>query len=55
MHLLLALQIFFARISTFRAHIKVISREIEVLVRFPDGNVKIANFSELGSDSSSAM
>ncbi len=42
-------------ISTLRSHIKAMGGELEVVARFPDGNVKIANFSELGSDSSSAM
>ena len=34
-------------ISTLRSHIKAMGGELEVIARFPDGDVKIANFSEI--------
>lgn len=37
-------------ISTLRSHIEAMGGELEVIARFPDGSVKISNFSELGSD-----
>jgi DNA-binding XRE family transcriptional regulator len=36
-------------ISTLRSHIEAMGGELEVVARFPDGAVKITNFSELGS------
>lgn len=34
-------------ISTLRSHVKAMGGELEVLARFPDGTVKISNFSDL--------
>lgn len=34
-------------ISTLRSHIEAMGGELEVVARFPDGAVKISNFSEL--------
>ena len=34
-------------ISTLRSHIEAMGGELEVVARFPDGSVKITNFSEL--------
>jgi len=34
-------------ISTLRSHIEAMGGELEVVARFPDGSVKISNFSEL--------
>ncbi|MEX3958261.1 XRE family transcriptional regulator [Trinickia sp. EG282A] len=34
-------------ISTLRAHIKAMGGELEIVAHFPDGDVRIANFSEL--------
>ena len=34
-------------ISTLRSHIKAMGGELEITARFPDGEVKITNFSEL--------
>jgi len=36
-------------ISTLRSHIEAMGGELEVIARFPDGAVKINNFSELES------
>ena len=36
-------------ISTLRSHIEAMGGELEVIARFPDGVVKINNFSELES------
>lgn len=38
-------------ISTLRTHIKAMGGELEIIAHFPDGDVRIANFSELGSPS----
>ncbi|MGB4466424.1 MAG: XRE family transcriptional regulator [Azovibrio sp.] len=35
-------------LSTLRSHIEAMGGELEVVARFPDGVVKISNFSELG-------
>jgi predicted transcriptional regulator len=35
-------------ISTLRAHIEAMGGELDVIARFPDGSVKIKNFSEIG-------
>ncbi len=35
-------------ISTLRSHIEAMGGELEVVAHFPDGSVKISNFSELG-------
>lgn len=35
-------------ISTLRSHIEAMGGELEVIARFPEGAVKITNFSELG-------
>jgi ribosome-binding protein aMBF1 (putative translation factor) len=34
-------------ISTLRTHIAAMGGELEIIARFPDGDVKIVNFSEL--------
>lgn len=34
-------------ISTLRSHIRAMGGELEVIATFPEGSVKIANFSEL--------
>lgn len=34
-------------ISTLRSHIEAMGGHLEVIARFPDGDVKIGNFSEL--------
>ena len=34
-------------ISTLRSHIRAMGGELEVIARFPDGDVKIANFSQI--------
>ena len=36
-------------ISTLRSHIKAMGGELEVVARFPEGTVKITNFSDLGN------
>lgn len=38
-----------AYISTIRSHIEAMGGELEVIARFPDGTVKISNFSSIGS------
>jgi predicted XRE-type DNA-binding protein len=35
-------------ISTLRTHIKAMGGELEIIAHFPDGDVRIANFSALG-------
>lgn len=35
-------------LSTLRSHIEAMGGELEVIARFPDGAVRINNFSELG-------
>ena len=35
-------------LSTLRSHIEAMGGELEVVARFPDGAVKISNFSALG-------
>ena len=35
-------------LSTLRSHIEAMGGELDVLARFPDGTVKISNFSDLG-------
>lgn len=39
-------------ISTLRSHIEAMGGELEVVARFPDGTVKISNFSDIGSTAS---
>ena len=34
-------------ISTLRSHIKAMGGELEVIARFPDGDVSISNFSQI--------
>ena len=34
-------------ISTLRSHIKAMGGELEVIARFPDGDVRISNFSNI--------
>ena len=36
-------------ISTLRSHIEAMGGQLDVVARFPDGAVKISNFSDLGS------
>ena len=37
-------------ISTLRSHIEAMGGELEVVARFPDGAVKISNFSDLDGE-----
>ena len=37
-------------ISTLRSHIEAMGGQLEVIARFPDGSVKISNFSDLETD-----
>lgn len=37
-------------ISTLRSHIEAMSGQLDVIARFPDGSVKISNFSDIESD-----
>jgi len=39
-------------ISTLRSHIEAMGGELEVVARFPDGTVKISNFSDIDSTAS---
>jgi len=34
-------------ISTLRSHIEAMGGELEIIARFPDGDVRIANFSQI--------
>jgi DNA-binding XRE family transcriptional regulator len=34
-------------ISTLRSHIKAMGGELEIIARFPDGEVRISNFSQI--------
>ena len=34
-------------ISTLRSHIRAMGGELEIVARFPDGDVKISNFSQI--------
>ena len=36
-------------LSTLRSHIEAMGGELDIIARFPDGTVKISNFTELGS------
>jgi predicted XRE-type DNA-binding protein len=36
-------------ISTLRSHIEAMGGELDVVARFPDGAVRISNFSDLGT------
>ena len=38
-------------LSTLRSHIEAMGGQLEVVARFPDGAVKISNFSDLGINS----
>lgn len=40
-------------ISTLRSHIEAMGGELEVVARFPEGTVKISNFADLASPTSS--
>ena len=40
-------------ISTLRSHIEAMGGELEVVARFPDGNVKFRNFSDIASSATS--
>jgi DNA-binding XRE family transcriptional regulator len=35
-------------LSTLRSHIEAMGGELDVIARFPDGAIRIANFSDLG-------
>lgn len=37
-------------LSTLRSHIEAMGGQLEVIARFPDGAVKISNFSDLGGN-----
>ncbi len=37
-------------ISTLRSHIEAMGGRLEVVARFPEGSVRISNFSELGKN-----
>ena len=39
-------------LSTLRSHIEAMGGELDVIARFPDGSVKINNFTDLGAASS---
>jgi len=34
-------------ISTLRSHIEAMGGELEIIARFPDGNIRISNFSQI--------
>lgn len=36
-------------ISTLRSHIRAMGGELEIVARFPDGDVKISNFAEVAA------
>lgn len=36
-------------LSTLRSHIEAMGGQLEVVARFPDGAIRISNFSDLGS------
>jgi predicted XRE-type DNA-binding protein len=36
-------------LSTLRSHIEAMGGELDVVARFPDGSVRISNFSDLGT------
>jgi hypothetical protein len=36
-------------VSTLRSHIEAMGGQLEVIARFPDGAVRIRNFSDIGS------
>ena len=37
-------------LSTLRSHIEAMGGELDVIARFPDGSVKISNFTDLGKE-----
>ena len=39
-------------LSTLRSHIEAMGGELDIVARFPDGAVKISNFSDLGKAAS---
>ena len=41
-------------ISTLRSHIRAMGDELEIVARFPDGEVRISNFEEVGSTGKAA-
>lgn len=41
-------------LSTLRSHIEAMGGQLEVIARFPEGTVRISNFSELDSADSTA-
>ena len=36
-------------LSTLRSHVEAMGGQLEIVARFPEGSVKITNFSELGT------
>jgi hypothetical protein len=42
-------------LSTLRSHIEAMGGELDIVARFPDGTVKISNFSDLGKAASILM
>lgn len=42
-------------LSTLRSHIEAMGGELEVVARFPDGAVKISNFSDLDKNQMSSL
>lgn len=41
-------------VSTLRSHIEAMGGQLEVVARFPEGAVRITNFSDLGGESGNA-
>ena len=37
-------------ISTLRSHIEALGGELDIIARFPDGEVRIANFEDVAGD-----
>ena len=41
-------------ISTLRSHIRAMGGELEIVARFPDGEVRISNFGDVGTPAKAA-
>ena len=41
-------------ISTLRSHIRAMGGELDIVARFPDGEVRISNFEDVGSSGKAA-
>ena len=41
-------------ISTLRSHIQAMGGELDIVARFPDGEVRISNFEDVGSSGKAA-